>query len=84
MGVLGLILVLIGAITAFVYSIILLVKAFQASIIWGLIYLFVPGGIGAIIFIFTHWDEAGKPFLMQMLAIGMMFAGMLMMPGASS
>ena len=76
MLIIGGILLVLGAVMSFVYSIILLVKAFQESIIWGLVYLFVP--FGALVFIITNWNKAGKPFLMNVLSIVIAVIGMLM------
>lgn len=51
----------VGSLLYLVFWIWLLVKAFQQSVIWGLITFFIPGG--AIIFLAIHSDEAWKPFL---------------------
>lgn len=77
MTALGMILAILGLIGILVYGIILIVKAFQASIIWGLVYLFVP--FGGFIFIITNWKEAGKPFLMQVLSVLVCYGGIIMM-----
>lgn len=77
MEILGGILMLIGFLVSLIYGIILIVKAFQASILWGLGYLFVP--FVGLIFIITHWDEAGKPFLLSLLSIPLYLLGAFMM-----
>ena len=43
-----------------------LVTAFRQSIWWGLGCLFIP--IFQLIFLFVHWSEAKKPFLLQLAA----------------
>ncbi len=85
MEILGLILMGIGAIISIVYSIILIIESFKTSVIWGLVYLFVP--FGALIFIIVHWDKAGSPFLKSLLSIpffviGIMIAGTSLMDPA--
>jgi uncharacterized membrane protein len=78
MQILAFLLLGIGLILALIYGIILMVKAFQASVWWGLGYLFVP--FVALIFVFTHWEVAKKPFLMNLLAIALMIAGLMLLP----
>lgn len=77
MEILGGIIIFIGFIVSFIYGIILIIKAFQASILWGLGYLFIP--FVSLIFIITHWDEAGKPFLLSLISIPFYIIGSLMM-----
>lgn len=61
MEIIGLILIIMGLLIAVFYGVIILIKAFQAHILWGLAYLFIP--FASLVFVFTHWDETGKPFL---------------------
>jgi len=57
-----------------------LVVAFQESPLWGLGCLLVAPV--SLIFLILHWDEAGKPFLVQLAGIVPMFIGIAMMgPG---
>ena len=56
----GLFFIIIGALIAIFYSLILLVKAFQTSVLWGLGYVLVP--FVALIFVIVHWETAKKPF----------------------
>ena len=79
MEILGMSLIGIGAIIAFVFGIILLVKAFQQSILWGLGYIFVP--FVSIIFIAMHWEETKSPFLKGLLCIPFYVVGFMLMPG---
>lgn len=48
-----------------VCAIVILVEAFRASILWGLAVLFIP--FGQLIFVFTHWADTKKPFLLTWL-----------------
>ncbi len=73
MGILGMILTLLGVGVSLVFGIILLIQAFKESIIWGLVYLFVP--FGAFVYIFKYWDNAKKPFLYSLLGIPPMILG---------
>ena len=77
MDILGGILMLMGVLLSFIYGVILIIKAFQASILWGLGYIFVP--FVGLIFVITNWDEAGKPFLLSLLAIPFYLVGTIMM-----
>ena len=51
----------VGAIGSLVFGIMILIKAFQTSILWGLGSLFIPFVI--LIFVVMHWDLTKKPFL---------------------
>ncbi|HAR45258.1 MAG: hypothetical protein A2X56_14915 [Nitrospirae bacterium GWC2_57_13] len=78
MEMLGLVFMLIGAVIAIVYGIILLVKAFQTSVLWGLGSIFVP--FVSLLFVILHWDVAKKPFLMGLISIPFFVIGILFMP----
>ena len=69
-------LLLIGALIVCIGGIMLLVKAFQTSPIWGLGSLFVPPV--AIIFVFMHWQEAKKPFLINVAGAAVVIVGIIM------
>lgn len=79
MEALGGILIIIGSLIALVYGIILLVKAFQVSIWWGLAYLLIP--FAALVFIIVHWEIAKKPFLMSLLSFPFIIIGLILAPG---
>jgi hypothetical protein len=74
MEILGYILLGIGYIIAFIYGIILLIKAFQTHVGWGICYLFVP--FAALVFVIKHWEICKKPFLMSLISIPLIAAGM--------
>lgn len=78
MEIVAFILFAVGAIIGLVYGIILLIKAFQTSLWWGLGYLLIP--FVALIFVFVHWDVAKKPFLMSLLCIPFFVVGSLLAP----
>ena len=78
MEMLGAVLIIIGGIIALVYTIILIIKAFQTSIWWGLAYLLIP--FAALVFIIVHWQVAKKPFLMSLISIPFIVAGMILAP----
>lgn len=78
MDIIGIILLLAGSILCIFYSFVLLIRAFQTSIWWGLGYLFVP--FVSLVFLIIHWDVAKKPFLMSLLGILISIGGMLLSP----
>ena len=78
MEMLGLFLMFIGFVIALVYGIMLLVKAFQTSVLWGLGYIFVP--FVSLVFVVVHWDVAKGPFLRLLISIPFLALGMALMP----
>lgn len=79
MEISGIIIIVAGSLIALVYGIILLIKAFQISIWWGLAYLLIP--FAALVFIIVHWDIAKKPFLMSLLSFPFILVGLMLAPG---
>ena len=57
----GMLLMAVGGIVMLVFGIMVLIKAFQTSVLWGLGSLFVPFVI--LIFVIKNWDDTKKPFL---------------------
>jgi hypothetical protein len=81
MSAIGLVLAGIGGIAMMVFGVILLVKAFQTSILWGLGYLFVP--FVSLVFVVLYWQETKKPFLYLLAGSAIMVVGpALGMPAA--
>ena len=78
MEILGIALMGIGFLVSTIYGIILLVKAFQTSVWWGLGSLFVP--FVSLIFVGVHWQVAKKPFLMGLIGIPLIIVGTMLMP----
>lgn len=60
------------------YGILILIKAFQVSVWWGLGSLFVP--FVPMIFIIVHWQVVKDPFLKNLLTFPFMIAGALLLP----
>jgi len=61
MAFIGMVLTLVGGVTAFVGGIMILIKAFQKSILWGIGSLIVPFVI--LVFVFLNWEESKQGFL---------------------
>ena len=76
MGAIGLVLSVIGGIAVLVFGVILLVKAFQTSVLWGLGYIFVP--FVSIVFVILHWQETKKPFLYLLAGSAIMVVGFVL------
>ncbi len=74
----GIVLLGIGVVVGLVGGIMLLIKAFQASVWWGLGSLFVP--FVSLIFVISHWQVAKKPFLISLISVPFVVVGMTMMP----
>ena len=73
--VLGPALTLVGALTILICSIVILIQAFRASILWGIAFLFLPP-IVQWFFVATHWQETRKPLLIQFLVgVPLLFGG---------
>lgn len=68
----------IATLISLIYGIILLIRAFQVSVLWGLGYLFIP--FVSLVFIIVHWQTAKDPFLKSLLAIPFMIVGVLLLP----
>lgn len=77
MEALGNILFLVSAIVLIISSIWFLIVAFQNSVFWGLLCLFIP--FASIVFAILNWDEAGRPVTYQILSTIGAVIGFLMM-----
>ena len=73
MGILGTVLLGVGAIISLVCGIMLIIKAFQKSVLWGIGFLLVP--FVNLVFVFKNWEETKKPFLYSCLAGVLVVAG---------
>lgn len=78
MGTLGTGLIVVGSLISLFYGIVLLIKAFQTSILWGIGCLILP--IIGLIFIVVHWDVAKRPFLKSLIAIPIIVVGIILAP----
>ena len=61
---------IIAMIVSFISGIWLLVLAFQKSVVWGLLCLFVPFPC-MLIFAATNWEKAKVPFLISIVSSGL-------------
>lgn len=61
-------LMVIGWLFILVGGIMFLIAGFRESIVWGLAMLFL-GGAAQLVFLFMHWEEAKRPFLLQVLGM---------------
>ncbi|HZV37059.1 MAG TPA: hypothetical protein VFB72_20955 [Verrucomicrobiae bacterium] len=75
MQIIGLVLLGIGGITAFVGGIIFLIAAFRESLLWGLACLLIP--FVSLIFLVLHWAEAKKGFFIQLVGLALIVIGVL-------
>lgn len=78
-AVLAVALLLVGFLLSFIGQIWYLVACFKTSIWWGLGALFIP--FVELIFLFMHWEDAKRPFLLSLTGALMAYAGIFMMPG---
>jgi len=74
-------LVAVGGIVMLVGGIMIIIKAFQESIVWGLASLFIP--IVGLVFVLTHWDDAGKPFLIYLAGLALYIVGIVAVGGSA-
>ncbi len=69
-------LMLVGGLLALIGTIIVVIAAFQDSFIWGLgVLLFWPV---SFLFVFTHWEETKKAFLIQVAGLALVVVGTLL------
>lgn len=73
MAVIGVVLLAVGIVIDLIGGIWLLVKAFQASVWWGLGSIFVP--FVSLIFVITHWAEAKRPFFLTLVGLVLILIG---------
>jgi hypothetical protein len=70
----GTILLIIGGIGMLVGGIGMLMAGFRESVLWGLGMLIIP--VVSLIFVITHWEDAKKPFIIQIVGWLLFAAGM--------
>ncbi len=73
MEAIGLVLLIAGGLVMGITGIVLLTKAFQTSIMWGLGYLFVP--FVSLIFVCMYWNDTKKPFLYMLGGVAVLIVG---------
>ncbi len=74
--ILGMLLLVVASIMCLVYSIKLIIIAFQESVLWGLLYFFILPA--SLYFIITRWPECKSPFLKLLIAVAFMIVGSMM------
>ena len=81
LGLFGMALMGIGGLVNLVGGIMVLIVAFKESVIWGLASFFVP--LVIFYFVFTHWEDSKKGFLISVAGFGsMIIGGVVMTVGA--
>ncbi len=78
MELIGVSLLLLGVVIFVIGGLLFLIAAFRESLWWGRTCLFIP--IVQLFFLIVHWPEARKPFLLQLLAFGIILVGFLISP----
>jgi len=78
MGILAIFFFAASALVALFYGVILIIKAFKTSILWGVAYLLIP--FAALVFIIMHWDDTKKPFLKSLISLPLCLIGLAMAP----
>jgi len=73
MEAIGLVLLIVGGLAMLVTGFMLLAKAFQTSVWWGLGYIFVP--FVSLIFVAMYWSETKKPFLYMLVGLVVFMVG---------
>ena len=76
LALLGGLLTLVGGIASLVGSILVLIKAFQKSVLWGLGSLFIPFVI--LVFVFLNWEDSKKGFLISVAGFGLIVLGSIL------
>jgi hypothetical protein len=76
----GSLLLILGIIISLVGGIWLLVLAFQESVLWGIGSIIVP--FVSLIFVFMHWTEAWRPFVLSVVGSVLAMIGAMMMQPA--
>lgn len=78
----GTILLIIGMGCALVGGIWLIIEAFRKSLLWGLGCLFFP--VISLIFVIMHWTTCWRPFVLNVVGVLLLLAGMSLMTPAPS
>lgn len=81
MAMLGMILMLVGAVIGIVGGVMLLIEAFKVSILW-FIGMFIP--FVGLVFVVMYWEQAKKPFLISFGGGILQILGTVMMGGSAA
>ena len=79
MAIVAMMLYAIGSVIAIVGGIWIVVIAFQDSVLWGLLCLFIP--CVALYYVITHWEKTKKPFLIEVVGGVICAVGSLLVTG---
>lgn len=80
MAILGYILMGIGGLFAIISGILILMAAFQESVLWGIGCIVVP--LVSLLFVLNHWEETKRPFFGQILGVGLFILGGVLTGGS--
>ncbi|MBT3375143.1 MAG: hypothetical protein HN742_31005 [Lentisphaerae bacterium] len=69
----GTLLMTVGGVVSLVGGVMFLITAFRESVLWGLGCIFLSPV--SLIFLFLHWRDAKKPFLIHFAGVLLVFAG---------
>ncbi len=72
----GILLLVIGFIIMAIGGIMFLIVAFQESIPWGIGCILFS--LVSLIFLIMHWEEAKKPFFIQLVGLPFIFLGAML------
>lgn len=78
----GMILIVLGAVVAFIGELMLLAVAFRKSVWWFLACILLAP-VGGLIFLILHWKEGKKPLLITIVGIAILFFGVYVHDGFS-
>ena len=67
------VIIIIGALIAFVGGIFFLIETFKESIIWGIACLIISPI--SLVFALLHWDVSKRPVLIQLAGFAVMLIG---------
>ncbi len=73
MDTVGLIIACLGLLAHVAGAIWLLVCAFKRSVVWGLLFMFVP--FASLVYVIVDWNRASKPFLLTIASFVVIFVG---------
>ena len=74
----GNLIALLGIVIFAIGGFLFLVAAFRESILWGLACLFLP--IVPLFFLIVHWQNARKPFFIQLAGFAVVVVGAVLNP----
>jgi hypothetical protein len=70
------VLMIVGILGMIIGGVGMLMAGFRESMLWGIGMLLIP--LVSLIFVVTHWEDAKKPFIIQVVGWLLMAAGMVL------